>query len=97
VEVGGMDLDDLTKVAFSIIKDNDPYKESKQLQLKNWCGAFLEIFDGWGKTKLPFFLDVLSNEECWEKTDTIHGIKLNRRIVAKKMIEPQSWKGTVIR
>ncbi|MFT4327817.1 MAG: hypothetical protein AB3P07_04350 [Wolbachia pipientis] len=88
-----MDLDDLTKVAFSIIKDDDPYKESKQLQLKNWCGAFLEVFDSWGEAKLPFFLNILSNEGCWEKTDTIHGIKLNRRLVAKKMIEPKSSKG----
>ncbi|WP_264707160.1 hypothetical protein [Wolbachia endosymbiont (group A) of Acrocera orbiculus] len=89
-----MDLDDLTKAAFSIIKDDDPYKESKQLQVKHWCGAFLLLFDNWGETKLPFFLDVLSNGECWEKTDTIHGIKLNRRVAAKKMTEPQSWKGT---
>ncbi|WP_425386624.1 hypothetical protein [Wolbachia endosymbiont (group A) of Barypeithes pellucidus] len=89
-----MDFDELSKAVFSIIKDDDPYKESKQLQLKNWCGAFLEIFDSWGKKKLPFFLDVLSNEECWEKIDTIHGIKLNRRVVARKMIEPQNWKGT---
>lgn len=88
-----MDCDELRKAVFSIIKDNDPYKESRQLQLKNWCGAFLPLFDSWGETKLPFFLDVLSNEECWEKADTIHGIKLNRRVVAKKMIEPQSWKG----
>ncbi|WP_353281087.1 hypothetical protein [Wolbachia endosymbiont (group B) of Horisme vitalbata] len=88
-----MDCDELRKAVFSIIKDDDPYKESKQLQLKNWCGAFLEIFDSWGEKKLPFFLDILSNEECWEKTDTIHGIKLNRRVVAKKMIEPKSSKG----
>ncbi|MGL9757510.1 MAG: hypothetical protein ACR5LA_01325 [Wolbachia sp.] len=88
-----MDCDELRKAVFSIVKDDDPYKESKQLQLKNWCGAFLEIFDSWGEKKLPFFLDILSNEECWEKTDTIHGIKLNRRVVAKKMIEPKSSKG----
>ncbi|WP_264337369.1 hypothetical protein [Wolbachia endosymbiont (group B) of Dolichovespula media] len=88
-----MDCDKLRKAVFSIVKDDDPYKESKQLQLKNWCGAFLEIFDSWGEKKLPFFLDILSNEECWEKTDTIHGIKLNRRVVAKKMIEPKNSKG----
>ncbi|WP_253303212.1 hypothetical protein [Wolbachia endosymbiont of Phyllotreta cruciferae] len=86
-----MDLDDLTKVAFSIIKDDDPYKESKQLQIKNWGRGYLETIN---TGNLPFFLDILSNEECWEKTDTIHGIRLNRRIAAKKMIEPQSWKGT---
>ncbi|OAM06474.1 MAG: hypothetical protein TV41_04045 [Wolbachia endosymbiont of Dactylopius coccus] len=88
-----MGCDELRKAVLSIIKDDDPYKESKQLQLKNWCGAFLEIFDSWGEKKLPFFLDILSNEEFWEKTDTIHGIKLNRRIVAKRMIEPKSSKG----
>ncbi|WP_353281270.1 hypothetical protein [Wolbachia endosymbiont (group A) of Andrena trimmerana] len=86
-----MDLDDLTKAAFSIIKDDDPYKESKQLQIRNWGRGYLETIN---TGNLPFFLDILSDEECWEKTDTIHGIKLNRRIVAKKMIEPKSWKGT---
>ncbi|MFP3031491.1 MAG: hypothetical protein ACEY3M_10265, partial [Wolbachia sp.] len=88
-----MDCDELRKAVFSIVKDDDPYKESKQLQLENWCGAFLPLFGTWGETKLPFFLDVLSNEECWEKTDTIHCIKLNRRVVAKKMIESKSSKG----
>ncbi|WP_338406637.1 hypothetical protein [Wolbachia endosymbiont (group A) of Longitarsus flavicornis] len=85
-----MDLDDLTKLAFSIIKDDDPYKSSKQLQIKNWGRGYLETIN---TGNLPFFLNILSNEECWEKTDTIHGIKLNRRVVAKKMIEPKSCNG----
>ncbi|MFT4313551.1 MAG: hypothetical protein AB3P11_00235 [Wolbachia pipientis] len=93
MEVRIMDCDELRKAVFSVVKDNDPYKESKQLQLKRWCGAFLPLFDSWGEAKLPFFLNILSNEGCWEKTDTIHGIKLNRRVVAKKMIEPKSSKG----
>lgn len=88
-----MDYDELREAVFSIVKDNDPCRVSKQLQLEDWCVAFLDLFDSWGETKLPFFLDVLSDEECWEKTDTIHGIKLNRRIAAKKMVEPQSWGG----
>ncbi|WP_341817119.1 hypothetical protein [Wolbachia endosymbiont (group A) of Agelastica alni] len=85
-----MDLDDLTKAAFSIIKDDDPYKESKQLQIRNWGRGYLETIN---TGNLSFFLDILSDEECWEKTDTIHGIKLNRRVVAKKMIESKSSKG----
>ncbi|WP_353278334.1 hypothetical protein [Wolbachia endosymbiont (group B) of Longitarsus flavicornis] len=86
-----MDLDKLTEAAFSIIKDDDPYKASKQLQIRNWGCGYLEIIN---TGNLSFFLDILSDEECWEKTSTIHGIKLNRRVAAKKMIEPQSWKGT---
>ncbi|MFP3024699.1 MAG: hypothetical protein ACEY3K_18190 [Wolbachia sp.] len=86
-----MDLDDLTKVAFSIIKDDDPYKESKQLQIRNWGRGYLELIN---TRNLPFFLDILSDKKCWEKADTIHGIRLNRRVAAKKMIEPQSWRGT---
>lgn len=50
-----MDCDELRKAVFSIIKDDDPYKESKQLQLKNWCGAFLEIFDSWVKKNFRSF------------------------------------------
>ncbi|WP_353288910.1 hypothetical protein [Wolbachia endosymbiont (group A) of Pogonocherus hispidulus] len=88
-----MDYDELKEAVFSIIKDDDPYKVSKQLQVKNWYSAFSGLFGACGRTKLPFFLGVLSDEECWEKTDTIHGIKLNRRVVAKKMVKPQNWRG----
>jgi hypothetical protein len=95
-----VDLDELTKVAFSTVRDDDPYRASKQLQIKHWCSAYLDLFSAWGEKKVPFFLDVLSDdvlsdEGCWKKIDTIHGVKLNRRVVAKKMIEPQSWKGTI--
>lgn len=86
-----MDYDELREAVFSIV--NDPCRVSKQLQLEDWCVAFLDLFSIRGKEELPFFLGVLSDEECWEKTDTMHGIKLNRRIAAKKMVELQSWRG----
>lgn len=44
-----MDYDELRTAVFSTVKDDDPYKESKQLQLENWCGAFffLPLFGTW--------------------------------------------------
>lgn len=50
-----MDCDELRKAVFSIVKDDDPYKESKQLQLKNWCGAFWKYLTvGVKKTSVLF-------------------------------------------
>lgn len=83
----------MKEAVFSIIEDNDPYKAPKQLQLKGWCGAFLPLFAIGGEKRLPFFLGVLSDKECWEEVDTIHGIMLNRRVTAEKMVELQNWKG----
>lgn len=89
-----MFYDELKEAIFTIVKDNDPFRVSKQLQLEDWCLAFLDFFSIMSKNQhLPFFLDVLSEEECWEKTDTMQGVKLNRRIAAKKMVQLRSWRG----
>lgn len=68
----------------------DPYKASKELQIKNCGRGYLRLINIWN---LPFFLDILSDEECWKTVGGMHGVKLDRRMVAKKMIEPRSWKG----
>lgn len=88
-----MNFSEFKSAVFSIIQENDPYRESKELQLRNWCYSFFELLTNPGPPPLPFVLDVLSEEDCWENTDSIHRIELNRRKVAKKMIQVQSWTG----
>lgn len=88
-----MDMSELKAAVFSVIGENDPYKVSRELHLKNWCMAFLTLFDLDGQKRLPFILDVLLDEECWEKTDTIHRIKLNRRTTARKIVQSESPTG----
>ncbi|WP_237350121.1 hypothetical protein, partial [Wolbachia endosymbiont of Cylisticus convexus] len=33
---------------------------------------------------------VLSSEDCWKKVDNLHGVKLDRYMVGKKLIMPGS-------
>lgn len=88
-----MNFTEFKSAVFSVIQENDPHRESKELQLRNWCYSFFQLLIDYGPPPLPFVLDVLSEEDCWETTDSIHGIDLNGRKVAKKFIQPQSWTG----
>lgn len=94
------DFDELLGAAYSIINEADPHRMSKTLHLKNWCRAFLEFFikvdeeqNTFRRERLPFFIDVLSDETIWEETDTIHRVKLNRRTTAKKIVQSHSPSG----
>lgn len=88
-----MNFTELTNAVFSIVHENDPHRESKRLQLRNWCFTFFILFKEDAPIRLPFALSVLSNEKCWERTESIHRIKLNRRKVAKMLVCLPSWNG----
>lgn len=88
-----MNFIELTRAVFSIVHKNDPHRESKLLQLRNWCSTFFILFKEDGPIRLSFVLGVLSDEDCWERTDTIYRIELNRRMVAKMLVRLPTWKG----
>lgn len=88
-----MFYDELCRKVLSIIKENDPHRASKKVHLERWILAFRGLFKGAGAERLPFFLDVLEDNDCWEETDTIHRIRLNRRVAARKMVQYRSWTG----
>lgn len=88
-----MNFTKLRLAVFSIVRENDPHRESKLLQLKNWCLTFYILFKENGPIRLAFALAVLDDEDCWERTDSIHRIELNRRMVAKMLVRLPSWKG----
>ncbi|WP_353278229.1 hypothetical protein [Wolbachia endosymbiont (group B) of Longitarsus flavicornis] len=85
-----MDRGDIAEVLFLSIKEDDPYRASKLIQIERWCYANWEIHAGDGEIRNNFLAQVLSSEDCWEKVNNLHGVKLNGQMVGKKLITPSS-------
>ncbi|WP_349967057.1 hypothetical protein [Wolbachia endosymbiont of Armadillidium arcangelii] len=77
---------DIPKVLFSSIKEDDPYRASKLFQIERWCYANWRLHQKSGQKGRNFLAQVLSNEDCWKKVDNLHGVKLDRQVVGKKLI-----------
>ncbi|WP_386086765.1 hypothetical protein [Wolbachia endosymbiont (group A) of Norellia spinipes] len=77
---------DIPKVLFSSIKEDDPYRASKLFQIERWCYANWRLHQKSGKKGCNFLAQVLSSEDCWKKVDNLHGVKLDRQVVGKKLI-----------
>lgn len=85
-----MDRGDIAEVLFLSIKEDDPYRASKLIQIERWCYANWKIHAGYGEIRNNFLAQVLSSEDCWEKVNNLHGVKLNGQMVGKKLITPSS-------
>lgn len=83
-----MDRGDIPEVLFSCIREDDPYRASKLLQIERWCYVNWHLHQRGGKKQHNFIAQVLSDEECWEKVNNLHRVKLNRQMVGKKLILP---------
>ncbi len=81
---------DIPEVLFSSIKEGDPYRASKLFQIERWCYANWRLHQKSGKKGRNFLAQVLSSEDCWKKVDNLHGVKLDRQVVGKKLIAPDS-------
>ncbi len=81
---------DIPKVLFSSIKEDDPYRASKLFQIERWCYANWRLHQKSGQKGRNFLAQVLSSEDCWKKIDNLHGVKLDRQVVGKKLIAPDS-------
>lgn len=81
-----MDRGDIAEVLFLSIKEDDPYRASKLIQIERWCYANWKIHAGYGEIRNNFLAQVLSSEDCWEKVNNLHGVKLNGQMVGKKLI-----------
>ncbi len=81
---------DIPKVLFSSIKEDAPYRASKLFQIERWCYANWRLHQKSGKKGRNFLAQVLSSEDCWKKVDNLHGVKLDRQVVGKKLIAPDS-------
>ncbi|MFT4327779.1 MAG: hypothetical protein AB3P07_04150 [Wolbachia pipientis] len=83
-----MDRGDIPEVLFSSIKEDDPYKASKLLQIERWCYAHWRLHKSYDQKGHNFLARVLSSEGCWRKVDGLHGVRLDRQMVGKKLIAP---------
>ncbi|MFT4327477.1 MAG: hypothetical protein AB3P07_02490 [Wolbachia pipientis] len=92
-----MDRGDIPEVLFSSVKEDDPYKASKLLQIERWCYAHWGLTTKIGKKWYNFLAQVLSDKECWEEVSSLHGVKLNRQMVGKKLIAPPDSDNPFIR
>ncbi|MFP3030941.1 MAG: hypothetical protein ACEY3M_07270, partial [Wolbachia sp.] len=81
-----MDRGDIPEILFSSIKEDDPYRASKLLQIERWCYAHWEILERSGQKGHNLLAQVLSYKESWEKIGGLHGVKLNRQTVGRKLI-----------
>ncbi|WP_395461044.1 hypothetical protein [Wolbachia endosymbiont (group B) of Ablattaria laevigata] len=81
---------DIPKVLFSSIKEDDPHRASKLFQIERWCYANWRLHQKSGKKGRNFLAQVLSSEDCWKKVDNLHGVKLDRQMVGKKLIVQNS-------
>ncbi|WP_353282911.1 hypothetical protein [Wolbachia endosymbiont (group A) of Pogonocherus hispidulus] len=77
---------DIPRVLFSCIKEDDPYRASKLFQIERWCYANWRLHQKSGQKGRNFLAQVLSSEDCWKKVDNLHGVKLDRQVVGKKLI-----------
>lgn len=77
---------DIPEILFSSIREDDPYRASKLFQIERWCYANWRLHQKSGKKGRNFLAQVLSSEDCWKKVDNLHGVKLDRQVVGKKLI-----------
>ncbi|OAB79341.1 hypothetical protein WSTR_05295 [Wolbachia endosymbiont of Laodelphax striatellus] len=80
-----MDRGDIPEVLFSSVKEDDPYRASKLLQIERWCYTHSKIIGRSGKKGYNLIAQVLSDKESWEEVGGLHGVKLNRREVGKRL------------
>ncbi|WP_353271360.1 hypothetical protein [Wolbachia endosymbiont (group A) of Alloplasta piceator] len=80
-----MDRRDISEVLFSSIKEDDPYRASKLLQIERWCYTHSKIIERSGQKGHSLIAQVLSDKESWEEVGGLHGVKLNRREVGKRL------------
>lgn len=80
-----MKYEDVINSFLSSVKEDDPYKSSKKLQIERW-GRSWWIF----RAYLDFFIEVLSGTDCWDKTEDFYGVKLNIKKVGEILINENS-------
>lgn len=80
-----IDRGDIPEVLFSSVKEDDLYRASKLLQIERWCYTHSKIIGRSGKKGYDLIAQVLSNKESWEEEGGLHGVKLNRREVGKRL------------
>ncbi|WP_214303289.1 MULTISPECIES: hypothetical protein [unclassified Wolbachia] len=82
-----MDYEDVQKILLTSIKEDDPHKGFKGLEIKRYCIAYQGLFSRWNSIILPPFLKkILESKICWKVDDTLGYVKLDRYALGKKLL-----------
>lgn len=83
-----MDYKNVQKVLLTSIKENDPHKGFKELEIKRYCITYQTLLREWDRTIItPFIKETLESEICWKADDTLGYIKLDRYALGKKLLD----------
>ncbi|WP_264377141.1 hypothetical protein [Wolbachia endosymbiont (group B) of Ochlodes sylvanus] len=89
-----MDYEDVQKILLTSIKEDDPHKGFKGLEIKRYCIAYQGLFSRWNSIILPPFLKkILESEICWKADDTLGYIKLDRYALGEKLLALKTLDG----
>ncbi|MEW9907048.1 MAG: hypothetical protein AB2990_07005 (plasmid) [Candidatus Symbiodolus clandestinus] len=72
----------------SSLKLDGPDASFKKLQIERWGRLWGVLINS--KNKLDLFVQVLSDEACWDRTEDFYKIKLNVNQLGKKLINPDT-------
>ncbi|WP_265017581.1 hypothetical protein [Wolbachia endosymbiont (group A) of Epistrophe grossularia] len=82
-----MDYEDVQKILLASIKEDDPHKGFKELEIKRYCIAYQALFNRWNSIILPPFLKkILESGTCWKVDDTSGHVELDRYALGKKLL-----------
>lgn len=89
-----MGYENVQKVLLTSIKEDDPHKGFKELEVKRWCIAYQTLLNKWDGTIIPpLFKKVLEDETCWKIEDTSGQIRLNRYTLGEKLLALKTLDG----
>ncbi|MFP3018731.1 MAG: hypothetical protein ACEY3E_07705, partial [Candidatus Tisiphia sp.] len=92
-----MDYENVQRVLLTSIKEDDPHKGFKELEIKRYCIAYQTLLRKWDGTIItPFLKEILENETCWEVEGASGQVKLNRYTVGKKLLTLKAEDGQKI-
>ena len=92
-----MDYENVQRVLLTSIKEDDPHKGFKELEIKRYCIAYQTLLRKWDGTIItPFLKKILENETCWEVEGASGQVKLNRYTVGKKLLTLKAEDGQKI-
>ncbi|QXY87892.1 hypothetical protein GZ065_01440 [Wolbachia endosymbiont of Diaphorina citri] len=75
-----MDRGDIPEVLFSCIREDDPYRASKLLQIERWCYVKLAFASKrWQKNDIILLHKYCLMKNVGRKVNNLHRVKLNRQ------------------
>lgn len=89
-----MGYENVQRVLLTSIKEDDPHKGFKELEIKRWSIAYQTLLNKWDSTIVPpIFKKILEDETCWKIEDTSGQIRLNRYTFGKKLLALKTLDG----